>query len=173
MASPGPGRGVARPRLEGPLPGPTRLSPGSPFADSLPGRGLDGPDHWPARRLRAGRQGRLADRGIQVCVFSSTGKPPLRRGLRMPSTAAFVLLPYVASVGQLPRLAALVYVDLAGGGETPVAVTYDESALERGAATASPPSAGHLEGRGKSARAKGRGSRSLSLTTTPRAPARK
>jgi len=34
-------------------------------------------------------------------------------------------------LGNSPVSAALVYVDLAGGGETPVAVPYDESALER------------------------------------------
>jgi DNA excision repair protein ERCC-2 len=36
-----------------------------------------------------------------------------------------------SQLGNSPVSAALVYVDLAGGGETPVAVVYDESALER------------------------------------------
>jgi DNA excision repair protein ERCC-2 len=34
-------------------------------------------------------------------------------------------------LGNSPVSASLVYVDLAGGGETPIAVAYDESALER------------------------------------------
>ena len=34
-------------------------------------------------------------------------------------------------LGNTPVSAMLVYVDLAGGGETPVAVAYDECALER------------------------------------------
>jgi DNA excision repair protein ERCC-2 len=34
-------------------------------------------------------------------------------------------------LGNSPISALLIYVDLAGGGETPVAVTYDEAALER------------------------------------------
>ena len=79
-----------------------------------------------------------------------------------------------SQLGNSPVSAALVYVDLAGGGETPVAVAYDEPALERESATASPPFAGHLEGRGKSARAKSRGGRCpCHSPTKPRVPARK
>ena len=64
-------------------------------------------------------------------------------------------------MGNSPVSGLLVYVDLAGGGETPVAVAYDESAQERELQRAPRPLAGHLAGRGKSARRKGPAALSL------------
>ena len=62
-------------------------------------------------------------------------------------------------LGNSPVSGVLVYVDLAGGGETSVAVTYDEAALEAGNAAPPRSPAGHLEGRGKKPGGKGRGCR--------------
>ena len=80
---------------------------------------MDGFDHRAIGRLRAGRQRRLADRGIQVRLFfraeNRRSGPAFERHQRQLLFYCHLWRP----LGNSPVAAALVYVDLAGGEEMP------------------------------------------------------